>query len=270
MVVLIVIAILLVGTTSFISALGYTSYVRNAIGIVLTPLQKSANSVFEGVEDFFASKKDYKKLKAENERLKVELAEKESMEAEAQLALEENERLKEYLGIKDEHTDFQLTDAFVTGRQANTHTFIYTIDKGSRHGIEPGMPVIDKFGLMGSVCEVGLTWSKVTSVTEPDVSIGVYIERTGEEGISTGTFAAAREGLFTVSYLSEGSDIAVGDRILTSGDSTIYPKGLLVGTVERVETDAVLREKIAYIKPAANLTEVSEVMIITEFEYSYE
>ena len=57
---------------------------------------------------------------------------------------------------------------------------------------------------------------------------------------------------------------------MTSGDSTIYPKGLLVGTVERVETDAVLREKIAYIKPAANLTEVSEVMIITEFEYSYE
>jgi len=270
MIVLIVISILLVGTTSFISALGYTSYVRNAIGIVLTPIQKGANYVFDSIENIFSDKNDYKKLKEENENLKLMLAEKESELANAELTLKENENLKDFLGLKEEHPDFVFADAKITGRQSNSYSIVYTLDKGTYHGIEPGMPVVDKYGVIGCISEVGLTWSKATSVTEPDFSVGVIVERTGEVGISSGTFSASKDGLCVVSYLPVDTDIKAGDRIITSGNNSIYPKGLLLGTVESIKADPVSREIQALVKPAANLTETSSVMIITDYGIIYE
>lgn len=266
----VVIAILLVGTTSFISALGYTSYVRNAIGIVLTPIQKGANSVFDSIENIFSSKEDYKKLKKENEELKLHLKEQEDKLKEAELALKQNEELKNYLGIKDEHTDFVFTNASVTSRSSEKTPNIITIDKGLSHGIDTGMPVIDKYGFVGIVCETGLTWSKVKTVVSPDTSIGVYIERTGESGITSGTFKASKDGLFTLSYLGDNTDVKQGDRIFTSGDGSNFPKGILLGNVEYTEKNSVTREIIAYIRPISPLKEVNEVMIITEFEMKYE
>ena len=270
MVALIVIAVLLVGTTSFISALGYTSYVRNAIGIVLTPIQSGANYVIDGIETLFSSKDDYKALQKENEKLKVQLADQAEKIAQAELILEENEKLKDYLGIKEDHTDFILAEANVTGRQSGSHSTVLTLDKGTSHGIEPGMPIIDKYGLVGCISEVGLTWSKATTLTEPDISVGVYVERSGESGITNGTFKASKEGLFTVTYLSPDSDVQVGDRIITSGDGSVYPDGIFAGTVEYLEKDPITRDIVAYIKPSSNISEIHEVMIITRFVNKYE
>ena len=270
MIVLIVIAILLVGTTSFISALGYTSYVRNAIGIVLTPVQKGLNFVFDGFEDIFSSKEKYEDLRKENEELKQQLAKNEEELANAKLALQENESLKEFFGIKEEHIDCKFENAKITGRQSTTYNVLYTIDKGTYHGITPGMPVIDKYGVLGCVSEVGLTWAKVTCITEPDVSLGATVERNGESGICSGTFAASKKGFCVLSYLNKTTSIETGDRIVTSDESSMFPKGLLIGTVESIETDSLTRERIAYVKPAADLENANSVMVITEFEAAYE
>ena len=270
MIVTIVIAILLVGTTSFISALGYTSYVRNGIGIVLTPIQKGANSFFDSIENIFSSKEDYKKLQKENEELKLLLKEQEDKLKEAELTLQQNEELKNYLGIKDEHNDFLFTNASVTSRSSEKTPILITLDKGLSHGIDTGMPVIDKYGFVGVVCETGLTWSKVKTVVSPDSSIGVYVERTGEAGVTSGTFKASKDGLFTVTYLGQNTDIQEGDRIFTSGDGSVFPKGILLGNVEYIEKDSVTRDIIAYVSPISPIQEINEVMIITEFEMKYE
>lgn len=268
--VIIIISILLVGTTSFISALGYTSYIRNAIGIVLTPIQKGANTLFDSIESIFSSKEDYNKLKKQNEELKLQLAQKNDEIAKAELALKENQELKEYLGIKSEHTDLVFENAEVTGRQSASHSSVYTVNKGTHHGITPGMAVINQYGLIGCVTEVGLTWSKVTPFIHPDVSVGIALERTGEKAVTKGSFTAAKEGCCIVSYLSEISDIQVGDRIVTSDESSLYPKDILLGSVEKIDFDPLSRERIAYVSPAANLTEVQSVMIITDYNSVYE
>lgn len=270
MVVTLVIALLLVGTTSFIAALGYTSYVRNAIGIVLTPIQNGANYVFDSVANIFSSKEDYEKLKTENEELKLTIAQQADILAKAEEALKENERLKDYLGVKDEHNDFVMTTAEVTGRSSSSNSDVLTINKGLVHNMKPGMPVIDKYGLVGCIKEVGHNWSKVSPVTEPDMSVGIYVERTGENGITSGTFSASKDGLFTISFLPENTDIHEGDRILTSGDGSIFPKGILLGTVKYTETDSISRETVAYVTPISQIKEVKEVMIITDFEINYE
>lgn len=270
MIVLIVIAILLVGTTSFISALGYTSYVRNAIGIVLTPVQKGVNFVLDGFEDIFSSKEKYGELKKENESLKQQLAENQAALAKAELALQENESLKEFFGIKEEHIDCTFENAKIIGRHSTTYNVLYTINKGTYHGLTPGMPVIDKYGIIGCVSEVGLTWAKVTSITEPDVSLGAVVERTGDTGICSGSFVAAKKGLCVLSYLPKSTNVEIGDRIITSDESAMFPKGVLIGTVESIESNPLSREIIAYIKPAADLENANSVMVITEFEAAYE
>lgn len=270
LVVMLIISILLVGTTSFIAALGYTSYVRNAIGIVVTPIQKGANYVFDSIENMFTSKKDVEKIKKENEELKLAMAEQENKLKEAENIIKENEKFKEYLGVKEEHNDFKMTDACVTGRSSASNSTVITIDKGLIHGMTPGMPVIDKYGLVGCIEEVGRNWSKVKTVIDPDTSVGVYVERTGETGITSGEFAASKDGLFVLNYLSADSDIKEGDRIFTSGDGSVFPKGLLVGTVKYTKKDALSREIKAYIEPISQIEGANEVMIITEFTMIYE
>jgi len=270
MVVLLVISILLVGTTSFISLLGYSSYVRNAIGTALTPLQKGADIVFDKIEAWFVSDKEIEALKKENEELRLQIGENEKKLAEAEIALRENEELKDYLGLKSEHTDFVFVDADVVGKNAGNHATVLTLNRGSFHGITPDMPVCDKFGLVGYVCEVGLNFSKVLTVVNADSTIGVYVERNRQEAIITGKFSLYEEGLCMMSFLSGNSDVKEGDRIYTSSASDKYPVNLFVGTVTKVETDAVSREIIAYIKPASMLDGNEQVMIITEFEKTYE
>ena len=73
-----------------------------------------------------------------------------------------------------------------------------------------------------------------------------------------------------MSYLEEGADIKVGDRILTSGYGSVYPRGLIVGYVERVEDNEFSRTVVAYVRPEAfNLTgaeKISKVMVLTDYE----
>ena len=270
MIVLIVISILLVGTTSFISALGYSSYLRNAIGTVLTPIQQGLNSSFDNIENLFSNKNDIESLKKENEKLKNEIIQQKDKLSQAELIFEENNELKKYFGIKKEHTDLSFTDADVTGRQDNSHSSVYTLNKGSFHGVELGMPVIDHNGVLGCIVEVGLTWSKASSVIEPNVSVGVLIEKTNETGIASGTFSASQKGLCVISYLPQDTSVSKGDRVITSGEGSLFPKGLLLGYVEYTEKDPISRQTLVYVKPVANLTEVKSVMIITDFIATYE
>ncbi len=270
MVTLLVISVILVGTTSFISLLGYSSYVRNAIGVVLTPIQKGADSLFDKIESFFVTDADYEALKKENEELKLQINENEKIIAEAEIALRENEELKDYLGLKDEHTDFIFVDAEVIGKNAGNHTTVITLNRGSFHGIEPDMPVVDKFGLVGYVSEVGLNWSKVLTVLNADSSVGVCVERNAKEGMLDGKFGLYEEGICMMRFLTAECDVEVGDRIFTSSASDKYPGGIFVGTVTKVETDSVSRETVAYIDPIAQLDKNEQVMIITEFEKKYE
>jgi len=269
-IVITIIAVLLAGTASFISALGYTSYIRNAVGIVLSPVQNGANHIFDTIENIIASKNDYEKLLKENEELKLKLEEQADTVAKAEVFLDDYEKLKDYLGVKDEIVDIQMTDAEVLGQSNGNHLSIITLNRGNIHGIVPGMPVIDKYGLIGRITEVGLNWCKAATLTEPDFSVGINVERTGEKGITKGTFELSYDGLISVSFLPSDTDIKEGDRLFTSSDSAMFPEGLFVGTVVSVETNDIERETVATVRPSADLKDPHYVMIVTGFENKYE
>ena len=261
------VAMLLTVVVSALAASGHFSVLTNAVNIMVTPIQKGFASfglAINGYKSYFDSVDG---LKAENEALKAEINELKDLIYDAEAMKEENEFYKNFLGIKEENPDYVFLDADVIGRQAGNYMTVFSLDKGTKDGVEKNMPIIsENGGIVGYISEAGINWSKASSIIDTSASVGVYIERTSETGVLCGEFQLEKEGLCRINYLEGDSGVEVGDRVMTSGLGSIYPQGMLVGIVERVEYDDSLRSKYAVVRPFADITDIEKVMILTSFE----
>ena len=252
---------------SALAASGHMPTVTNGVNIMLAPFSEGFGSIglaIKGYKQYFGAVDE---LKAENEALKNEANELKDLIYDAEAMKKENEFYKNFLGIKEEHPDYIFLDASIINREAGNYVSVFSLNKGTKDGIEKNMPIIsENGGVVGYISEAGINWAKASSIIDTSSSVGVYIERTGEAGVLSGEFSLKKEGLCRINYLSGDSDVAVGDRVMTSGLGSIYPSEILVGTVERVEFDDNLRTKYAIVRPFADLTEPERVMIITGFE----
>ena len=129
-----------------------------------------------------------------------------------------------------------------------------------------GMPIITAEGIVGQVTEVGYNWSKVTTIIEANSSVGAYIEKTKDAGICSGSFALSADGMLEMLYLPADAKVEVGDRVLSTGYGSIYPRGLVVGYIEEVALNDYSRSLDVKVKTAVNLSEITNVMVITKFE----
>ena len=180
--------------------------------------------------------------------------------------LRENEQLREYLEIKEEHNDFTFTSASVIGRDSAERFYSFTIDAGSETGIEKFDPVITSNGLVGLVSEVGKNYSKVLTILDVAVEVGAYDIRTRDIGATTGDIALAREGQLRLAMLPKECEVSQGDLIYTTGYGGIYPKDLAIGEVTAIHTDSSGMSMYAVIRPLADITNVKDVLVITAFE----
>ena len=143
---------------------------------------------------------------------------------------------------------------------------VFTLDVGTDVGVTKDMPVVTSDGIVGYVNEAGTNWCKVLTIIESASSVGAYVQRTGEVGLIEGDFDLRLEGLCKLTYLATDSNVEVGDRVLSSGLGSIYPRDLVIGIVERVESDTFSRSVTAYVRPSANLEDLSRVMVIKSYE----
>ena len=94
---------------------------------------------------------------------------------------------------------------------------------------------------------------------------GVYDVATRDSGIVTGDISLSSEGLCKLKYLPKESGIASGNLIVTSGIGGVFPKDLPVGTVKSIEVDSSGLSLVADIEPAADIFDVTEVLVIKSF-----
>lgn len=258
------IAIVLVIVPLILSILGITAPLKNAVATVATPFQWCAERLSAAARGFVAYFTEFDDLKEENEQLRAELAEMRDRLHRAEVAEEENAFLRDYLTLPDWESELSVLDAQIIARASGNAEQIYTLNRGSIHGVAVGMPVITADGVVGSVSEVGINWCRVTSILEINASAGAFDERSGALGLAEGTYELRELGLCRLAYLEEGADVAIGDRIVTSGYGSVYPQGLVIGTVTEIRTDDYARQKIAIIEPAVNFSRLSRVMIVTD------
>ena len=260
------IAIFFVILVSVLSLMGQTGAVKDALGTVSMPFRYvglKVSEAFEGFSEYFRSVDE---LLGENQSLRDEIERLEGEVADRDATKEENARLREYLDVKKTYPDFELMDALIVGREGDNNTTFLTLDRGSADGVEVGMPIIVSQGLVGSVCEVGKAWCRVRIVTESSAGAGAYVHRSGEIGIVGGDITLGLDNKCRLKYLHEDADVKIGDLVYTSGEGSVYPRGLLIGRISSVDKDEFLRQKTAVIETAVDFRELKYVMIITDFE----
>ena len=254
---------------SVFSLMGYRALVRNVLGTVATPFRAIGNLFCGAVEGFGkhfqsidALEKKNAELEEENRALREQIEQSERLEA-------ENERLRDYLGMKAAYPTFTLEEGTVIGHEGENYLTVLTLNRGSIHGIQVNMAVITKDGIVGCVSEVGLTWCKVSTILEDARSVGVLAPRSGASGILSGEYTYRENGTCRLTFLDDdarSADVRVGDRIETSGLGSVYPAGLTVGQVTDMRADAATRSLIATVKPTVDLSSLSYVMIITGYQ----
>jgi rod shape-determining protein MreC len=210
-----------------------TQPVRATIATVLFPLQWLTMRPVLGVR---AVQEYFTTLNAalENEeaaRRKLVLQSQRANQVE-QLS-SENAQLRKLLGLR-ERLNSPSVPAEVLYDAADPYTRRVIIDKGLAQGVEIGSPVIDESGVLGQVTRVHPLISEVTLVTDTEQAIPIVNTRTGARGIAYGDSTRHGSGL-ELRYMAANADVQPGDLLTTSGVDGVYPPGIPVAKVAKVE-----------------------------------
>ncbi|MBQ9837677.1 MAG: rod shape-determining protein MreC [Oscillospiraceae bacterium] len=244
-----------------------TPFLRNAAGVIASPFRAAGSAVAGWAADVEAHFDDVEMLQGENDELRRYVAELEEQLRQAQTAMEENERLREALGLKNENPDYELTEASVTERSISNWYSVLTINRGTKHGVEIGHCVTDEYGnLVGVITDAGYNWSRVTTLLDTDSAIGATVFRTGDVAVAEGRLDLMGEGCLALTYLTDPDSLIVGDQVVTSGLGGYLPGGLVIGAVREVRIDDGGVNRYAVVKAKVTPKELVQVFIIRDFD----
>lgn len=172
----------------------------------------------------------------------------------------ENSRLRKLLALRDR---FAATGqaAQVLYDAADPYTRKVVIDKGLMNGVSAGSPVLDESGVLGQVTRVYPSVSEVTLVTDRDQAIPVLNARTGARAVAFGD-PGAHAGALELRFMAANADVQAGDLLTTSGVDGVYPPGLPVARVEKVERRVESAFARIYCTPVALAGGAAHVMVL--------
>ena len=235
---------------------------RQAVGIVIFPLQKIAyipTNIYDQIEKLIAS--FY--LVEENQWLKQQYQEDREKLLKLQSLEAENVQLRKLLGAMqgieaDTHTQAVMAEILYTPRDPFNHKI--TLNKGGQHNIKLGQAVIDDQGIVGQITRIYPWSSEVTLLIDKNHSVPVQVVRNGLRSVISGT---GKQDALLLRYLSVNTDIIPGDLLVTSGIGGIYPPGIPVATVDKIERDPV--DDFAHIigTPIAGVDRNRQVLILS-------
>ncbi len=262
------IALVLTIVPSVFSIMGYRSLAKNILGTVTMPVRWVATTVGNAAQGWGKYFGSMKALDEENKALIDENAALKEQLQNAELLEKENERLRDYLDMKNKYPSFKMEEGMVISHSSGNYITNFTLNRGTLHGIAPNMPVVTKDGIVGYVVEVGLNWCMVSTLIETATSVGAYIPRSEVVGIVSGDYSMRQQGTCKIGYIDAEADVEVGDTVYSSGTGSVYPADLKIGTVTSIEVDEYNRTLVATVTPAVDFSSLKWVMVITGYENS--
>ena len=230
---------------------------------ITAPFQKLAKNTIGLVEEFWFNYFYLINARRENRTLKAEI----------DVLRMENSRYRELLITLDrlqELLQFRQTikrpvlAAQVTGRDPTGWFKSVIIDKGSSEGLKLDLPVVNSLGVVGRVVSVSPNFAKVLLIIDQNSSVDCLIQRSRSRGMVKGLSA----GICKLSYMVKSGDLVAGDMVVTSGLGGIFPKGLPVGIVLRVDEHPGELFKEVIIGPEVDFSKLEEVLVILGEERS--
>jgi rod shape-determining protein MreC len=227
--------------------------------------------------DTIASSARYKR---ENEQLRAQLADMYSDVLEKERLEAENDDLKSLLGLSKTFVEYKWAPpCSIIGRNANDIYGGFTIDRGTNDGIKTGDAVFDEIGLIGRVSKVGNDFAEVITVLSPDLKISVRAATKSSTdnlgkletaeiadddiiyGIIENDAEHALKGELVLSCPNRSAPLKEGDKLITA-QSSLYPAGILVGTVKSVYNDTTGLYLLATVKPETDVFTVDRAFVI--------
>jgi rod shape-determining protein MreC len=236
-----------------------TQPLRATLSVALYPVQwlamrPQAFAKFSG--EYLESLQDAQ-AEASDVRQKLLLQAQRAAQVE-QLTLE-NKQLRALLNLQERLNTVGLV-AEVLYDAADPYTRKLIINKGLTNGVKPSAPVMDEHGILGQVTRVLPLVSEVTLVTDREHSIPVLNTRTGARGVAYGESGGAP--LLELRFMATNADIEVGDQLTTSGVDGVYPPGMPVGIVTKVERRAETAFARILCEPVGRVQGAKHVMVI--------
>jgi rod shape-determining protein MreC len=213
------------------SRTGLLNAMRQGIGTVLYPLQRTLLVPRDAVSMSTDYLTEIHRLRAENTELKrVETANARQLLQVEQLA-QENRQLRELTGARD-RTAVKSVVAEVLYDTRDPFSRKLVLDKGLQQGVGIGQPVVDPQGVVGQITRVFPLSAELTLVTDRNMTIPVQVQRNGLRAIASG---GPDPGRMELRYMSVNADLKEGDIVVTSGLDSLYPAGLPVGRIVIVD-----------------------------------
>lgn len=211
----------------------------------------------EGFENYvfvLNTKRENKKLLLENRKLLTTIAELRESE-------QENIRLKKLLGVRDEFK-FETLVAKVVAKDVSTEFRTIRINRGEKDGILKNMAVVTHEGIVGRVLRTTENTSDIVTILDLLSAVDVIDDRSRARGVVEGN----TDELCELKFALRDDDIEVGDILISSGLGGIFPKGLPVGQVSKVNRKPFGITQEVEVKPSVNFSKLEEVLIILKRE----
>ena len=251
-------ALIAVGLLTADARVNALAMIRQAVGVALYPLQVVAmlpRDALFATTDYFTT---LSTLKEENRQMREQQVLNAQQLQQSRQLLAENAYLRKLLEASERRQlKTVMSEILYDARDPFSRKVI--LDRGERHGLKPGQPVIDDVGVVGQVTRVFPFTAEVTLLTDKDHAIPVQVLRSGVRSVAYGR---GQSGVLELRFMASNADIQKGDVVTTSGIDGVYPAGLAVATVASVETktsDAFAR---ILLQPTAGVSRHRQLLVL--------
>jgi len=226
---------------------------------VISPVTGAFTHLSDGSSSIVRDYVDLLHVRDENAQLRNELARVKSDQARLTELEVENQHLGELLELRDA-LGSKAVAANVIGSDATGISRTLVLSSGTDDGLRPGMAVLANQGVVGKIIAVSPNASRVLMIDDHNSALDGFDQRTRARGIVAGL---VDDGVI-LKYADRSQDIKVDDTIVTSGLDGIFPRGLLVGTIQSVHREGPGLFLGVRITPAVDFRQLEQVMILTD------
>lgn len=258
---IVVVSVILLGIERFTDGGGPLRFVA---GYTVIPMQKGISYVGRFLSDLTDNFETLEDMKKTNEKLQTKVDELTIDNTRLRQEQYELERLRELYKLDENYSDYEKIGARVIMNNGSNWYADFTIDKGSKDGVQVNSNVLAGSGLVGIVTEVGPNYARVRSIIDDASNVSAMMLSTSDTCMVRGDLKLMADGrLYFEKLANNDNEIETGEQVVTSHVSSRFLQGLFIGYVSDVKVDSNNLTRSGYITPAVDFSKLQEVLVIT-------
>lgn len=246
------------------------AFLKNFTINIVTPIQECINEIGLWTDSKAKNLAEIEELNEQNEALEQELAELKTEITIYQNQLAELNELRDLYDLAETYPDFNKTGAHVFAKDTSSWFSMFYIDKGTNDNLFVGANVMCDEGLAGLIVECHADYSKVRAIIDDNSNISAKIMPSNALCTVEGNISQFENGYLVVSNIDKDASVNIGDKVVTSNISDRFHAGIVIGYIVEVKNDPNNLTMTAYITPAVDFNNITDVLVITDKKMSVE